>query len=419
MILYQGKLFDANMQAALLSSLEKDINSTRATKQLNSEIVVNALAALGKEIEQGAFKQDILAAGIDNINEHINTLTEMLKKENLQNKLNTELGSTAKNDKLDIKLMPLGTLFHIAAGNVDGLPAFSVAEGLLTGNINILKLPSADKGLSVKVLLRLIELEPAIAQFVYVFDTPSADTQALQQMAQAADGIVVWGGDEAVSAVRNMAPIGAKLIEWGHKLSFVYISDYENQHVALEGLAKHICKTKQLLCSSCQVILLNTESFEPVKEFCIKFLPVLENEAAKMSLVPIGVKAEKSLREYSEKLQQAITGDSKKQYFSGKSCSLIACDDSRLQLSPMFANCLVKPLPQGKLLETLRSSKGVLQTAGLICKNTEREELIDILAKSGVVRIMSPQNMSKTFNGEAHDGEYALRRYVKIVNIEK
>ena len=42
---------------------------------------------------------------------------------------------------------PLGVLLHIAAGNADGLPAFSVAEGLATGNINILKLPQADNGL--------------------------------------------------------------------------------------------------------------------------------------------------------------------------------------------------------------------------------------------------------------------------------
>lgn len=28
-----------------------------------------------------------------------------------------------------VRAMPLGTLLHIAAGNVDGLPAFSLAEG--------------------------------------------------------------------------------------------------------------------------------------------------------------------------------------------------------------------------------------------------------------------------------------------------
>lgn len=39
--------------------------------------------------------------------------------------------------------MPLGVLFHIAAGNAEALPAYSVAEGLLMGNVNLLKLPAA------------------------------------------------------------------------------------------------------------------------------------------------------------------------------------------------------------------------------------------------------------------------------------
>lgn len=419
MILYQGRLYETNMQKQLLSTLENDINNTRASKELKSETVAAALAALGKEIEQGAFIQEIAAANADYIDEHINALTQMLKKENLQNKLDTELGKVAVNVKLENRIMPLGTLFHIAAGNVDGLPAFSVAEGLLTGNINILKLPGADNGLSVKVLLRLIEIEPQIAPFVYVFDTSSADIAAMRQMAYKADGIVVWGKDEAVSSVRNMAPVGAKLIEWGHKLSFVYISEYENKQHELQELAKHICSTQQLLCSSCQVILLNTNNFTLILEFCTEFLPILEQEAAKMKPVPIEINAERTLKRYSEKIQKAINGGNGRNYFVQEHCSLIACEDSELELSPMFANCLVKPLPQNKLLETLRKSKGVLQTVGLICKKSEREQLCDILAKSGVVRIMSPKNMSKSFCGEAHDGEYALRRYVKIVNIEK
>ena len=34
----------------------------------------------------------------------------------------------------------------------------------------------------------------------------------------------------------------------------------------LEGLARHIFSTNQLLCSSCQVVYLDTDNFEEVKE---------------------------------------------------------------------------------------------------------------------------------------------------------
>ena len=64
-------------------------------------------------------------------------------------------------------------LLHIAAGNVDGLPAYSVAEGLLTGNINILKLPQADNGLSIEILRQLIAVEPALTDFIFMVDKTS------------------------------------------------------------------------------------------------------------------------------------------------------------------------------------------------------------------------------------------------------
>lgn len=91
---------------------------------------------------------------------------------------------------------------HIAAGNADGLPVLSLAEGLVTGNINILKLPQADGGLSLELVQALIGLAPELADFIYVFDTPSSDIAAMRQMAAYSDGIVVWGGDAAVAAVR-------------------------------------------------------------------------------------------------------------------------------------------------------------------------------------------------------------------------
>ena len=84
----------------------------------------------------------------------------------------------------------------------------------------------------------------------------------------------------------------------------------------------------------------------------------------------------------------------------------------------MYGNCLVKKLPAKEIVNTLRKSKGYLQTAGLICEKNKREKLGDILSRCGVNRIMKAGNMSEPFCGEAHDGEYPLRRYMRIVNEE-
>ncbi|MDE6732327.1 MAG: acyl-CoA reductase, partial [Oscillospiraceae bacterium] len=291
MIIAQGKIYPSEQQDIILAEAEGHINETLAVKTLFAETVISAIDRLGREIECGVFDERINALPIDDPAHYRAMAVEMLSRRFLEYKLKTELGTAPPDEtallkkSIKARIMPLGVIFHIAAGNMDGLPAFSLAEGLLTGNVNILKLPQADNGLSVEIIAKLIEYEPALADFIYVFDTPSSDVHAMRKMAALSDGIAVWGGDEAVSAVRALAPVGAKLIEWGHKLSFAYISGYSDKERELLALAAHIAATKGLLCSSCQVIYLDTESDSILEEFCAEFLPILEREVGRRASV--------------------------------------------------------------------------------------------------------------------------------------
>lgn len=431
MILYQGEVYNTSEQERLLSALEEDINAVRREQRITAKEVIDALSVMGEKISSGVFDNIIKELEIEGIDRYIKMLALMLDKSTLEYKVKVELGASffdisrtnppLEQPSVEVRPMPLGTLFHIAAGNMDGLPVFSVAEGLLTGNVNILKLPQADNGLSIQFFMKLIDIEPKLKDFIYVFDTPSSDFEAMIKMGMLADGIVTWGGDDSIRAVRKFARPGTKLIEWGHKLGFAYISGYENKHQELTGLAEHIFITKQLLCNSCQTIYLDTDSMEKVTDFCREFLPYMEAASLKYSSHTIGSQAEMTLRRYTDVVNYIITGErtsGERITYQGKGCSLIACPESGLELSFMFGNCLVKPLPKEKLLGELRKKKEYLQTAGLICPSDQRDELIEILARSGVVRIMRAGSMSESFFGEAHDGEYPLRRYVRIVNVE-
>lgn len=431
MILAKGRLYDSGEQDILLAGLEQETAGTLRTKTLSMETVISAIDRLSKKLAKGEFDERLDSFALDEPQRFKQMAIHLLSRENIEYKIACELGkdffspykTTPPPGRRGItaKAVPLGTILHIAAGNADGLPAFSLAEGLLTGNINILKLPQADNGLSLEMVTALIEEEPKLRDFIYVFDTPSADIGAVKRMADLADGIVVWGGDSAVSAVRRLAPVGAKLIEWGHKLGFAYLSGYEDQQLELEALAEHIVKTKQLLCSSCQTIFLDTESLEEVYEFCRFFLPILEGAVKRHPSASIGRRAERTLLNYNDQLNRILEGGgggpAGSGQFRGAGCSLTACEDSELELSHMFGNCLVKRLPQ-KDLFTLRRKKGYLQTAGLICTPEKRVMLTNLLARCGVVRITRAGTMSELFSGEAHDGDYPLRRYVRMVNVE-
>ena len=420
MIFANGIILPDSEMGVLLSALEERINAARMAPPLEMETVITAVAALGERLEAGEFDpllRRFLPGGVTP-----ETLFPLLRRETLEAKVSAELGPESLGQrefsKTFARALPLGTLLHISPGNMPGLPVYTALEGLLTGNVNLVKLPHGDKGLSLAALQLLTDQEPRLADYLYAFDLPSGDAKTLQALAAQADGIVTWGGDGAVTALRALAPAGCKLIEWGHRLSFAYISGFENRGLELSALAAHIVETGQRLCSSCQVIFLDTEDREEAEGFCQGFLPYLEKAAARRAGLSGGAQA--SLSGHTALLERVVEGRTEgERLYQGRGCSLILRPDRELELSPMEGNVLVKCLPKGELLPVLRRQKGRLQTAGLLCPDEKREELTDLLARAGLTRITRAGGMSAAFPGEAHDGEYPLRRYLRVVDVEK
>ena len=424
MNLISGKLMNNKESRAELERLDALIIEVREKAPLPITAVIDACDALSQALNEREHLHFLFSLGMSEYKarRELQKVKLMTSKEYLQHRIKIELGSSlgsftpyGENASVRQEWKPLGVLLHIAAGNVDALPVFSVIEGLLTGNINILKLPENDDGLSVTVLQALIAIEPLIAEYVFVFDYSSHDVEAMKKMANAADAIVIWGGDAAVSAVRNMASPDTRIIEWGHKISFAYISG-DASDSELEGIAYNICDTNQLFCNSCQGIFIDTNNFNEVLQFAERFARILERVADTMPMRDNSyLTAQKTLELYTERLESA---KNQKRVFSANNCSVIAYNDMMLTPSYLYRNCWVRPLSRGRLLNKLSGYKNHLQTAALVCDENDRYDLESILSKTGVVRITSGARMSEGYCGMPHDGEFPLRRYMKIISFE-
>ena len=431
MILFDGRTYESSEQDRLLNELENKIPAILAKEQLSPEVVIDAVDQLRIDTMAGKFDHLLTEFPKDIADSYKEQAVTLLSREHLHRKLETELGVTGEyvTDPLKgfaqirVKKVPLGVLFHISAGNMDFLPAYSLAEGLLTGNINILKLPSADNGLSLKLIMQLIEYRPELKDYIYVFDTSSTDIQGMRKMAELSNAISVWGSDMAIEAVRGLAPTGVKIIEWGQKLGFCYISrlsEVEDADEELDGLAKHIATTKQLLCSSCQVIYIDTEDENELRKFAEDFLPRLEKAANENVSEEIGIRARDTLNSYTRRLKAYLGNEEvNENVLRGRGVSLILSKDSELELSPMMCNVLIKPLPRADISKVLYQSRYHLQTAGLICPKEDRAALTETFTRGGLIRVTKGADMSAYFPGECHDGEYALSRYMRIVNVEE
>ena len=427
MNLIAGQWKDRVQSLEALKTLQPCVCRTLSQGRLPIEAVLCACEALSFRLNEDEHLPLLLALGMreEKARAELNEARRMLQRDYLRARLLHELvampGETVRftpyggGPEIAQRWEPLGVLLHIAAGNADALPVFSVIEGLLTGNINILKLPGGDDGLSPAMLYELIRLEPLLRDYIYVFDFPSEDTQAMRAMAQAANAIVVWGGDAAVCAARRLAQPNAKIIEWGHKISFAYVSG-EAEAAALKNLALHICETEQLYCSACQGIYLDTEDMAKVRAFAERFFAILDEAArAREHTLDLPLRAQKALELYTEELEAVSSG---KRVYRTQRCSVTACPDSRLEPSYMFRNCWVKPLPRARIIDELFPYKGYLQTAALLCAEPLRAELEGLLIRAGVVRVTSGRNMSQNYCQMPHDGEYALSRYMKRVSVE-
>lgn len=419
MILFHGEVLENKEQDRILKGLYEDCLHTLQTKpKLKVEQVIHACDAVYQKAIQGEYDEIAkpLLKMADISYERFLSMAKLFSKEGLEYKCRIELGEDYASP---ISLLngtkryryPLGILFHIAAGNVDGLPAYSVVEGLLAGNINILKLPTGDSGLSIRLLKELIDVEPVIKDFVYVFDVPSTEVNTLQIFADIADGVVVWGGDVAVEAAKKMTGITTKLITWGHKLSFAYATMSATDEQLYE-LAKHICATNQVLCSSCQGIFLDTDSLEELEAFSKRFFEIFKKANRDSHPLDIGMCGKNTIRIYNERLENP-----NKKILNEDGISVFIEEDSDLCLSMLFRNVWIKRLKRDKIIINLKKHKNHLQTCGLLCDESEKEELSHLLASAGVVRITNG-DMARMIAGEAHDGVYPLQEYSRIVEVD-
>lgn len=419
MILYKGKIHNNNKQNELLSSLENDCLKTLSeTDLISTEEVINACDILTKRIYEGKFNHIIkpLLVEYDIPSDYFEKYVDMFSKESLEKKVAIELGDdfhSLSSLNLENKrvIYPLGVLFHIAAGNIDVLPAYSVIEGLLVGNINVLKLPTGDKGVSIDLLLELINIEPKIKDYIYVFDVPSTEIETLKMFAEMSDAIVVWGGDQAVKAAREMAPINTKIIDWGHKLSFAYASlDCSDED--LRGLAYNVASTNQLLCSSAQGIFVDTVSREELDKFAERFFKIFLEENKKQIAVPFGMQSKNAVELYYEEL---VKDKTKKRIWKKDGISVVTTNDHNLELSLLFRNVWIKMLQNKDIIKAIKPYKSHLQSSSILAPIEKYDGYLDKLMKAGLVRIKKPSEMSEVILGESHDGMYPLRLYSRVI----
>jgi len=159
--------------------------------------------------------------------------------------------------------MGKGVVFHVAPSNVPVNFAYSLAAGLLTGNANVVRIPSKDfpqVGILIDALTKALgsfpEMRPYLLLVRYRHDKDINDA-----FSSAADMRVVWGGDETIAELRRSPlPPRSGEITFADRYSLAFIDSdtyiaSENKKRIAEDFYNDTFFTDQNACTSPRVVI--------------------------------------------------------------------------------------------------------------------------------------------------------------------
>ena len=403
-----------------------------------TEALLDAAEALGRDLREGrgpaSEMSRVLREGgrlsVEEVRAEIAAAAAVLRRDELEAKLAREFGSTAPfsprrlgwGDSPFEAWAPLGLLAHVAPANAPSAGALSVVEGLLAGNANIVKLSGPDAEFSTLLLEGLLarDATETLKNFVVAARFPSSRRDLLENILASADGVVSWGGEEALRDIRRLAPASARVIEWGHKISFIYLSGAAaHDEKILEAAAREVCRFEQQACSSPQCLYLDESRWEEVLAWGERFARVLERVSRGIARAePSDAQAAEISLTTELARERACHGAGAVIEAADRAWRLLLDERPALSASPLHRTLWVKPLPRARLRATLRGMRAYLQTAGLASDPRDAAPLARELVAAGVARVRRVGEMSDSYSGEPHDGVYALPRLARRVSIQ-
>jgi phenylacetate-CoA ligase len=416
MYLINGELHAEFSLGAALDQLRQTL-PLRLNLPLHSETVIQAATEFAVRLSDST-----LALPLDA--EQRQSLIEFCQPQGLLRKLERELGDQpAALRRPDYRQphferwSPLGLVVHITPGNATLLAFCAVIESLLAGNVNWLRPSSSDDGLTAQLLHALTQCDPSGQLAGHVAVLP-ATTAQIGQLCRWANGVSAWGGESALQAIREQIPAGCRWIDWGHRISFVYLTPDAVTPQILDDVVDEVCRLDQQACSSPQWVLVDSDDPAVLREIGLWLSEAFERRAGQWPpLQPTLQEASQITTDMAMARLAQSFAEVAGEVWATPGWRVIWTHDQSLQPSPLFRSLLLKPLPHARLIETLLPWRNVLQSCALICLEHRIAELSRSLIAAGVTRIAPMSAIHDGYEGEPHDGVYALQRLSRRVSV--
>lgn len=356
-----------------------------------------------------------------------------------QPELKTFLAEDFANPQIldDFQPMPKGgfakafgpdLLLHIWAGNVPGLPLWSLISGLLVKAGTVGKLPSAEPLFAGWFAQLLAEIDPELADCLAVVWWKGGDEDRERAWLKQADVVVAYGGNASLAAIRDRMPITTRYLPYGHKISFGMVAraalDTRRAPAVAHQAAYDVIRYDQQGCYSPQLFFVERGGRASPREFADYLANELAIFARKFPRRDLSIEEAGSVAAWrnAEELKSfsrtghALLGDPTAGW------SVAYSDDPAEGLAPTGLNRTIRIVAVDRLDDAIprfAPFKAFLQTVGIAAAPEELFRLAGLLGQAGVTRICALGQMTAPEAGWHHDGRFNLLDLITMTEIER
>ena len=318
-------------------------------------------------------------------------------------------------------------LTHIWAGNVPGIPVWSLVSGLLVKAGNIGKVPSAEPLFAGWFAQVLSDVAPEIADCFAVVWWKGGDTAREEALLKESDVVLAYGGNESLSAIRDRVPVTTRYLAYGHKVSFGAISraalDTHKAADTAHQAAYDVVRYDQQGCYSPHVFFVERNgriSPQDFAQYLAHELETFEKKYPRRAL-SIGEARDMAAWCHGEEIK-SFASENRGLIGNADSAWSVAFVDDTEDLSPSGLNRTIKIVAVDALADIvprIAPYKTLLQTVGIAAPPAELYALSTTLGIAGVTRISAIGHMTAPEAGWHHDGRFNLLDLVSITEIER
>jgi hypothetical protein len=342
-------------------------------------------------------------------------------------RLDTMVANTTEQ-KMDRASVAIGPelIAHIGAGNIPNSVLMSMVLGVLTRSAQFVKCATGASFLPRMFAHAIYDADPKLGACIEVAEWRGGSVELESALFAEADCVTASGSDETLAALRARIPIKTRVLGYGHRVSFGYVTA-----AALSGFsagkvvanaAADVTSWDQLGCLSPHVLYVEHGGGLSAEQFAEKLAKelTLREQSEPRGRLPVEEAASIASKRSFYKIRAASSPDTRLWCSQDSTAWTVVYEaDPRFQLSSLNRFIYVKAVTDLEdVLQGVESMRGKVSTVGLAATEEQLPEIAARLARWGVTRICPLGRMQYPPLAWRHDGRPALGDLVTWADLE-